>query len=214
MLQSTANKNNDNLISAIVVEAEPCEPAEVPNDSVEAIHGLLAAGPDLSTDRLAAAPLHRMSSSPFYNMLANDEPFDKALVLLKFTKRSNGKQIANGFRMVTDSVQDACDPSDDSKYATIACCTVEKAPDFTGAVNSLALAIVCKVASPSKAQHRADLYIETMETVPSDRQNHTIEMIKQLQRVSIVNRGNATVSTEAAWQQRKCRRLQRYPTQQ
>ena len=207
-------KNNNNLISATVVEAEPCEPAEVPNDSVDAIHGLLAAAPELSADRLAAVPLRGMNPSPFYNMLANDEPFDKALVLLKFTKRSNGKQIANGFRMVTDGVQDACDPSEDSKYVTIACCTVEKAPDFTVAINSLALAVICKVASPSKPEHIADLYIEMMETVASDRQKETIEMIKQLQRVSTVNRGNATVSAEAAWQQRKCRRLQRYPTQQ
>ena len=86
-------------------------------------------------------------------------------------------------------------------------------PDFTAAKGSYAMAIVCKVMTPSKQQHTTDLYIESMEPIPSDRVAQAIAMVKQLQRVSTVNHGNAATSTEAAWQQRKCRRMQRYPTQ-
>lgn len=207
-----SQQTNDNELSAIVVEAQPCMPTDIPNDSIDAIHGLLAAAP-LSSERLAAATLQSLKPSPFNNMLADGEPFDKALVLLNFTQRSNGKQIANGFRLVTDNVQDACDPLDASKYQTIACCTVEKTPDFTANKDSLALAIICKVVSPSKLQHSADLYIESMEAVASDHRDQTIATLKQLQRIATVNQDNPATSTEAAWQQRKCRRLQRYPTQ-
>ena len=148
-------------------------------------------------------------------MMADGEPSDKALVLLKFSLRSNGKQILNGFRIVTDLVEDACDTSATERYGTIASCTPEKTTDFTAAKNSLALAIICKVVPPSKPQqHKADLYIETMEPVDSEHKDKVIAMIKQLQRVSTVNHDRTATSPEAAWQQRKCRRLQRYPTQQ
>jgi len=105
--------SNENALSAIVVEAEPVDAKsmeEIPNDSVEAIHGLLAAGPAPTSERLAAAPLRDLKPSPFYNMVANGDPRGKALVLLRFTQRSVGKHISNGFRLVTDNVQDACDP--------------------------------------------------------------------------------------------------------
>ena len=146
-------------------------------------------------------------------MEADGEPADKALVVLKFSQRSVGKQIVNGFRVVTDQVEDACDTSTDARYGTIACCTPEKTTDFTAAKNSSALAVICKVMPPSKPQHTADLYIETMEPIDGKHMEKIVAMVKQLQRVSTVNRGNAATSTEAAWQQRKCRRLQRYPTQ-
>ena len=203
----------EHRLSVIAVEAEPCTFTEIPNDSVDAIHGLVAAGPAATSERLAATTLRNLKPSPFYNMEADEEPADKALVLLKFTQRSVGKQILNGFRIVTDHVEDACDTSAGERYGTIACCTPEKSTDFTAARNSHALAIVCKVMTPSKQQHTADLYIESMEPIPGDRVDQAIAMVKQLQRVSTVNHGNAATSTEAAWQQRKCRRMQRYPTQ-
>ena len=203
----------EHRLSVIAVEAAPCTFTEIPNDSVEAIHGLVAAGPAATSERLAATTLRNLKPSPFYNMEADEEPADKALVLLKFTQRSVGKQILNGFRIVTDHVQDACDTSAGERYGTIACCTPEKSTDFTAAKNSHALAIVCKVMTPSKQQHTTDLYIESMEPIPGDRVDQAIAMVKQLQRVSTVNHGNAATSTEAAWQQRKCRRMQRYPTQ-
>jgi hypothetical protein len=204
---------NNRTLSNIVMEAEPCTFAEIPNDSVDAIHSLLAAGPPATSERLAAVSLQCLKPSPFYNILANGDPSDKAVALLKFTQRSTGKQILNGFRVVTDQVEDACDISATERYSTIACCTPEKSPDFRAANDSWALAIICKVMPPSKPLHAADLYIESMEPITRDNKDQAIAMIKQLQRASTVNRENAATSTEAAWQQRKCRRLQRYPTQ-
>ena len=203
----------EHRLSIIAVEAQPCNFTEIPNASIDAIHGVLAAGPAVTSERLAATTLRNLKPSPFYNMEADEEPADKALVLLKFTQRSVGKQILNGFRIVTDHVEDACDTSAGELYGTIACCTPEKSTDFTAARNSHALAIVCKVMPPSKQQHTTDLYIESMEPISGDRVDEVIAVVKQLQRVSTVNHGNTATSTEAVWQQRKCRRMQRYPTQ-
>ena len=111
-------------------------------------------------------------------MVINGEPSDKALVLLKFTQRSNGKQISNGFRLVTDNVRDGFHPSHTQQYGTISCCTVEKAPDFSGAKDALVLAVICKVVAPSKSQHSTDVYIEAMEPVSSDRKDKVIETMK------------------------------------
>ena len=203
----------EHRLSIIAVEAQPCTFTEIPNDSVDAIQGLVAAGPAATSERLAATTMRNLKPSPFYNMEADEEPTDKALVLLKFTHRSIGKNLLNGFRIVSDHVQDACDTSASERYGTIACCTPEKVTDFTAARNSHALAIVCKVMPPAKQQHTTDLYIESMEPVPDERVGEVIAVVKQLQRVSTVSHGNAAASTEATWQQRKCRRMQRYPTQ-
>ena len=121
--------------------------------------------------------------------------------------------MADGFRIVSDNVRDALDPSDSSHYGTIACCTVEKAPDFTAGKDTMHLAIICKVVPASKPNQGADLYIEAMELVASAQTEHAKEMVQQLQRISNINAGNPTTSVTAAWEQRKCRRLQRYPTQ-
>ena len=211
---ATEHTQHDSALEALIVEAEPCSLTDIPNDSVDAIHGLLAAGPDLAGDRFVAASLKNLTPSPFCRMLADGKPAEKSLVLLTFQQRANGKQISNGFRVVSDNVRDALDPSATLVYGTIACCTVEKAPDFTAAKDSVHLAIVCKVAHANKPQHAADLYIEAMEPVASERKEQTIAMMQQLQRISNVNDGNPSTSVQAAWQQRKCRRLQRYPTAQ
>ena len=121
--QTDATEHN---LSVIAVEAEPCNFAEIPNDFVDAIHGLVAAGPTTTSEHLAATTLRNLKPSPFYNMETNEEPADKAFVLLKFTQRSLGKQILNGFRIVTDHVEDACDTSAGERYGTIACYTPEK----------------------------------------------------------------------------------------
>lgn len=200
-----------NTLLAIVVEAGACTFTDIPNDSVEAIHGLLTGEPH--SDRLRAVLLHNLKPSPFYNMLANGEPADKSLALLHFTQRTSGKQILNGFRLVSERVRDASDESSSAKYATISLCTVEKAPDFTAAKDTTALAIIVKVVGPSKSEHTADLFIEAMETVPPHQVQDAVAMMRKLQQVSTVPSGDANASVEAAWQQRKCRRLQRYPTQ-
>ena len=112
------------MLSTVVVEAAPCTFTNVPNDAVEAIHGLLAGSTQIS-DRLAAVPLGKLKPSPFYNMLADDQPVEKALTLLRFTQRGNGKQLAHGFRVITESVQeptasDAAEGTNANQYATVA----------------------------------------------------------------------------------------------
>ena len=63
-----------------------------------------------------------------------------------------------------------CNLEPASKYGTIACCTVEKSPDFSAATGSMALAVICRVLRPSKEQHAVDCYIESMEHVaPEDK---------------------------------------------
>ena len=124
----------DNLLSSVVVEAVPCTFSNIPNDSVQAIHGLLA-GFLQTSDRLAAVPLDTLKPSPFYNMLANGEPAAKALTLLHFTQRGNGKQLSNGFRIVTERVQDptasaTTEVTNANQYAIVALCAVEKVTDF------------------------------------------------------------------------------------
>ena len=162
---------SDNLLSSVVVEGVPCTFTDIPNDSVQAIHGLLAGCPQ-TIDRLAAVPLDKLKPSPFYNMLANGEPAAKALTLLHFTQRGNGKQLSHGFRIITERVQDptadaTTEFTNANQYATVALCTVEKVTDFSTAKDTTAIAVISKVVAPSKPQqHAADLYIEAMELVP------------------------------------------------
>ena len=207
----------DNLLSSVVVEAVPCTFNNIPNDSVQAIHGLLA-GFLQTSDRLAAAPLDTLKPSPFYNMLANGEPAAKALTLLHFTQRGNGKQLSNGFRIVTERVQDptagaTTEVTNANQYAIVALCTVEKVTDFSIAKDTTAIAVISKVVAPSKPQqHAADLYIEAMELVPKTDLPAAVEMMRQLRRFSNIQFSDATTLSEVAWQQRKCRRLLCYPT--
>ena len=104
-------------------------------------------------------------------MLADDKPVDKALVLLRFTQRSNGKQLGHGFRIVAERAQDATvgaatELTKNAQYAAVALRTAEKANDFTSAKDAAALAVISKVIAPAKPeQHAADLYVETMEGV-------------------------------------------------
>ena len=93
------------FMDAIVVEAAPCTFTEIPNESVEALQGLLA-GCTQTSERLAAVPLGKLTPSPFHNMLADGKPVHKALTLLHFTQRGNGKQHAHGFRIITERVRD------------------------------------------------------------------------------------------------------------
>ena len=59
---------------------------------------------------------------------------------------------------------------------------------------------------------QADLYIEAMEPVLKHNIPSCMEMMRQLQRISTAQCADPANSTEVAWQQRKCRRLLRYPT--
>ena len=208
---------SENRLSAVVVEVERCTFTDIPDDSVNAIHGLFA-GSAQTSERLVAVPLDSLKPSPFYNMLANNKPVEKALTLLRFSQRSNGKQLAHGFRIVTDRTQDATagaatELTKEHCYATIALCTVEKVTDFTAGKDDVVMAVISKVVAPSKPlQHTADLYIETMEPVKKDDIASCIQMMHKLQQISNVQSANPNSSCEVAWQQRKCRRLDRYPT--
>ena len=208
---------SDNILSAVVVEAEPCTFTDIPDDSVEAIHGLFA-GSAQASERLAAVPLDKLRPSPFYNMLADGKPVEKALVLLRFTQRGNGKQHAHGFRIVTERAQDATagaatELTKENCYATVALCTIEKAPDFATTKDATVMAVISKVVAPSKPlQHAADLYIEAMELVPKHDIASSMGMMRKLQRISNIQSADPASSSEVAWQQRKCRRLLRYPT--
>ncbi len=208
----------DNILSNVVVEALPCTFTDIPNDSVEAIRGLMAAFPQTS-ERLAAVALDKLKPSPFYNMLADGEPVDKALTLLHFSQRSVGKQLSHGFRIITERVRDATagattEFTNANQFATVALCTVEKVTDFSIAKDSTAIAVISKVVAPSKPQqHAADLYIEAVQFVPKADIPASVDMVRQLQRFSNTQSSDAATSSEAAWDQRKCRRLLRYPTQ-
>ena len=208
---------SDNKLSAVVVEVEPCTFTDIPDDSVEAIHGLFA-GSAQTSERLAAVPLDKLRPSPFYNMLADGKPVEKALTLLRFTQRSNGKQHTHGFRIVTERTQDATagaatELTKENCYATVALCTVEKVPDFTAPKDATVMAVISKVVAPSKPlQHTADLYIEAMEPVKKDDIASSMGMMRKLQKITKVQSADPDTSCEVAWQQRKCRRLLRYPT--
>ena len=207
---------SDNVLSAIVVEAEPCTFTDIPNEAVEGIHGLLA-GSSQDSERLAMVPLDKFRPPPFYNMLVDGKPMEKALTLLHFTQRSNGKQHAHGFRTITERIQDATagDATEltKKKYATVALCTVEKTTDFTAAKDTTAMAVVSKVVAPTKPlQHTADLYIEAMEPVLKHDIPSSMKMMRQMQLFSDTESSNLAESFEVAWRQRKCSRLLRYPT--
>ena len=208
---------SDNKLSAVVVEVEPCTFTDIPDDSVDAIHGLFA-GSAQTSERLAVVPLDKLRPSPFYNMLADGKPVEKALTLLRFTQRSNGKQHAHGFRIITERTQDATagtatELTKENCYATVALCTVEKVPDFSAVKDATVMAVISKVVAPSKPlQHTADLYIEAMEPVKKDDIASSRGMMRKLQQISKVQSADPDTSCEVAWQQRKCRRLLRYPT--
>ena len=180
---------SDNKLSAVVVEVEPCTFTDIPDDSVDAIHGLFA-GSAQTSERLAAVPLDKLKPSPFYNMLADGKPVEKALTLLRFTQRSNGKQHAHGFRIITERTQDATagvatELTKENCYGTVALCTVEKVPDFSAAKDATVMAVISKVVAPSKPlQHTADLYIEAMETIRKEDIDTSIKMMRKLQKIA------------------------------
>ena len=217
-----AEGTNDSHVNTLVVEATPVSwdaDAEIPNDSVDALHGLLATGGPPSSERLVAANLPEIAHSPFYNMTVAGEPAEKALVLLHFTQRSIGAQQSGGFRLVTDNVVDDTDSvlplgTQQVKVGTVARCSVERCPDFTVAKGSYALAVVCKATRPAKPQHALDLYIEAMEVLSKDQISPARETLAKLRSVAAAARTGTEPSEEKAFQQRKCRRLLRYPTMQ
>jgi len=160
-----AEAADDSHVNTLVVEAAPVcwdEAAEIPNDSVDALHGLMATGGPPSRERLVAAGVAEIAPSPFYNMTVGGEPADTSLVLLHFTQRSIGAQQSGGFRVVTENVADGLDSASlqstpQLKVGLVARCSVERCPDFTAAKGGFAVAAICKATRLAKPQHALDL---------------------------------------------------------
>ena len=98
------------------------------------------------------------------------------------------------------------------KVGIVARCSVERCPDFTAAKASYALAVVCKASRPAKPQHALDLYIEAMEPLSKEQISSARETLAKLRVVAAAARTDTEPSDKKAFQQRKCRRLLRYPT--
>ena len=143
------DNTDDSRVNTLVVEATPVvwdKDAEIPNDSVNALHGLQATGGSRSCERLVPAALHEIATSPFYNMTVAGEPAEKALVLLHFTERPVGARSGCGFRLITDNVLDGSglqnldEPAAEQlKVGVVARCTVTQAPDYFTVPRNLSL---------------------------------------------------------------------------
>ena len=209
----------DGELSVVVVEAATQDIEAPPNTSVADVYALVAGLPQC-TDRLAFSPLCDLSPSPFHNLLAGDCTVDKVLVLLRSTQKSVGKQLAGGFRLLTDMVCDATDTESEHKYGVIAYCTFETSPSFTfpppprGTQSIIALAVVSKVAAPQNPEHKADLFIEAMEKIETADTDAIVRTLKHMQRHGRAPQatGDEAVASSPPWQQRKCRKMGRYPT--
>ena len=201
-------------LRVIAVEAEPVDLAvdDVPNSSVDALHGLLAAGGPPGTERMIAASLADVSPSPFYNLVVQEQPVDKALVLLRFTQKTKGAQQQGSFRIVAENVVDAIAADDAIKVATVARCSVERCPDFVVPKDAVALAVICKATQPTQQQHAAVVYIEAMQIVEPALIDKAKSMVEKLRAVAAARHSGAEPSQESPAQQQKCRRLHRYPT--
>ena len=203
-------------VTVLVVEAEPADVPvhDIPNGCMDALHGLLAAGGPVGSERLVAAWLADVTPSPFYNMLVRSEPVDKALVLLRFAQGSKGGQQQGSFRIVADGVTDAATEHPDTvKVSTVARCSVERCPDFTASKGKVALAIVCKVSKASKDQHAADVHIEAMTAIHDADIEKVAALVNKLREVAAPGLASASPSQQAAYEQRKSRKLNRYPTE-
>ena len=108
------------------------------------------------------------------------------------------------------------DATDVRTHGAIARCTVERCPDFTVAKGSYALAVICRAGQPVKPQHAADLFIETMEPIPKEHADQARKLLENLRDIAVAQSSQSTPSFQAgrvqAFQQRKCRRLSRYPS--
>ena len=152
-------------------------------------------------------------------MIANNRPVNKILAILHFTQRSFSKQHANTIRMVSSHVRDASAEENTTAdtlnaFGTIALCSCERVNDFSPAKGSIAIAVISKVVEPAlPQQHAADLFVEALEMIEStDDIVCCTKMIRQLQEISSFDTGETLSSSLVAWEQRKCRRLLRYPT--
>ena len=89
--------------------------------------------------------------------------------------------------MITDDVTDATDKSSKEKFGVVAYCSIEASPSFMfppppqGSTASTAIAVLTKVLSPQKSEHKADLYVQQMQVVPPGDVKDVVEMFQRMQ---------------------------------
>ena len=188
---------------------------DAPVGSVDAFHGLLAAGGPARPERMIAARIQDVSHAPFYNITVGGKPVEKTFVLLQFTQTTKGAQRDRAFRIVADNVIDGGTHGGaaEHKVSTIARCSVERCPGFTAQKNMHALAVVCKITAPTKAQHVADVYIDATQIVDPAHLDRACAVVSRMRVVAVAFFADATPSQESAYAQQKCRGLHRYSTE-
>ena len=201
-------------LCALAVEAEPVDIAagDIPNNSVGALHGLLAAGGPPGAERMIAAALADVSLSPFYKLVVHEQPVDKALVLLRLTQNTKGAQQQGSSRIAAEHVVDATAADDGTKVGTVARCSGERCPDFAAQKGAVALAVICKSSRPAKGQHAADVHIEAMPIITPAAIAKSKSMKHKLRAIAAAAQSGAEPSQEPPAQQKR-RKLHRYPTQ-
>ena len=159
----------DHDFAALVVEASPLALAEddIPNGSMDALHGLVAAGGALTPERMIAASVSEVAHSPFYNLTVQGNPAEKALALLHFPQATKGALQQGTFRVVADGVVDGDDCGSHIKAGTVARCSVDQRPNFTAKKNSFALAVICKATAPSKPALASGMLPSSMNSIAS-----------------------------------------------
>ena len=216
----------------IVVEAAEQDLAMRPTRALSDLNALLLNLMN-QTDRLVPCKVDDLRASPFYNIeiSPNDEAVDKALVLIRATQKSVGKNIANAFRVVTDNLTDPFLTNVAEQHACIRAvglCNFENADDFKIAktnttAGSLALAIIGKVSqgTPTDGQKSSyDIYIDKVQQIEESQWENVkrlmLAMIKLTTKVTWSEEYMRTPwnkrSPETPWTMKKCRKLSACPT--
>ena len=174
-------------VNEMVVEAEVQDfnAKACPNEAMVRMYRLLENYPSTG-DRLAFAYLEHLSSSPFYNLTANDVGVDKALVLIQSTQKSVAKNLASGYHVQTCGVTDALDNTAQHKYKTLVFCTVEQSLTYvfsplkkTGEP-ATAWAVISKVVDSNDETHRLELMVEAMQHIEASEKDDAIKALKIL----------------------------------
>ena len=206
-----------------VMAAVPQDLSVKPNKSLASIVECM---PERA-DRLAVVRLRDLRSSMWYNMTMGDgaQPIDKAMVILRSTEKSIGKNTEAGFRVQTDGVCDAMAGADDTdKYRIVANCTVEEFDryQFPRGTNvekpACAIAIVSKVLQATQSYHKAELLVEAMEVLDDRDVEEIISTFRRMSKLLTANMGNAPAEDSVpstpvqVRMQNSCKKLKAFPT--
>ena len=222
---SLASTENGTQVRLLVVEATGQDLGARVTRALNDLNGLLLHLAGL-TERLLPCRLDDLRPSPFYNIEVGtkETPVDKAVVLIRSTQKSTGRNIANAYRVITENILDpflANGSNQNAVLRAVGLCTFESAEDFkmtpprNSATGYYCLAIVAKVM-PATCSHSLvskpcyDVFVERLQPIEeSDR-----EMVQKLMAALIKVATNATWGEEnlrTPWTQRKCKRLSNWP---